>query len=171
MSIIRRKKKAKFAVVRRIYVNQHYQLLKKKELENELYIICQDPGLDDLEYLKLKEGVKERGGRLFKFMNKHGSFSNISKLFGGGTYCVEWSGERFEEKKDYLEKEGCIVLCVLHGNKFHYSSEIIELEKGLVKKKKRIVKSLRMKILRIYSLKWKRDAYITSIKKISEKTD
>jgi hypothetical protein len=171
MSIIRRKKKAKFSVVRRIYVNKHYQLLKKKECENELYIICQDPGLDDLEYLKLKEGVKKKGGKLFKFMNKHGSFSNISKLFGGGTYCVEWSRERFEEKKNYLEKEGCIVLCVLHGNKFHYSSEIIELERDLEKKKKRILKSLKTKMLKMYKLKWKRDANITSINKISKETN
>jgi hypothetical protein len=165
----RRKRKANFGKLRRIYVNKHYELLKEKEAKNQLYLICQDTGLDGGEYLELKRKLEEKGGSLIKFMNKHSYFSNLSKLFGGGTLVVEWDvGKNFVEKKEFLEKNGCVVLCVLNENKFHYSSELIKLKEEVEKKKDKLIRCLKSRFNRIYKIKAKWYANLSSIKEKSK---
>lgn len=164
------RRRAKFVEVRRIYVNKYYELLWKEESKEEVYLVCQDTGLDNQEYLELKMDLKEKGGSLFKFMNQHSDFANLSDIFGGGTFCVEWGGlEKFEEKQNYLGEKGCIVLCVLNGNKIHYNSEVIDLNKRVYEKKRRVIKELRKKMRELYQIKWKWNANLSSIKKVSAK--
>lgn len=166
------REKAKFVEVRRIYVNKYYELLRKEERGEEVYMICQDTGLDSVEYLELKKELKEKGGSLFKFMNQHSSFANLWELFGGGTFCIEWGGlEEFEKKKDFLEKRGCIVLCVLNGNKFHYSSDLVGLNEKVLDRSKRLVLTLKKEVKRLYKIKWRIYANLSSIKKASAKKD
>lgn len=164
------REKAKFVEVRRIYVNKYYELLRKKEKREEVYMICQDTGLDSAEYLDLKKELKEKGGHLFKFMNQHSSFANLWELFGGGTFCIEWGGlEEFGKKKDFLEKRGCIVLCVLNGNRFHYSSDLVELNEKVLDKSKKLVVKLKKEVRKLYQIKWRLYANLSSIKEASAK--
>lgn len=173
-----RKKKDQVGVVRRKYVNRNYELLFAKEQNDDLLMVCQDPGLDSEDYLNLKEKTRELDGEVFKLNNKVGTFSNLFSIFGGGSLCVEWGKfkgiRNYKKKADFLDEQGCKILAVLHQNRFHYNSQIITQWTTNLKKKVNLVRGLNKKLKLFLLLKKKLRlkiyAYISSIKKKSEKT-
>jgi hypothetical protein len=172
-----RRKKNQAGVVRRKYVNRNYELLFTKELNDDLLMVCQDPGLDSEDYLKLKEKTRGVNGEVFKLNNKVGVFSNLFRIFGGGSLCVEWGKfkniENYKKKADFLDEQGCKILAVLHQNRFHYNSEVIKQWKTSLQKKVNLVRGLNKRLKLFLLLKKKLRlriyAYISPIEKKSKK--